>query len=222
MGMPRARLREDQALRLYDCATAPSPRRARIFLAEKGVTVDRIAVDLRRGEQLTPEFQRLNPWCTVPVLVLDDGTAISEAVAVCRYLEERFPSPPLLGRDAKEKAVIAMWDHRCEIDGFLAAQEVFRNRAPGLKGRALTGAADVEQIPALVDRGRARLERFFALLDRQLADSPFVAGEAFSIADITLLVTVDFAAWAKVAVADDLRSLQRWYGEVSRRPSAAA
>jgi glutathione S-transferase len=209
-------------MRFYDCATAPSPRRVRIFLAEKRVTVPTVQVDLRGGEHLMPPFRKLNPWCTVPVLELDDGTAISEAAAVCRYLEEQFPQPALMGRDPREKGVVAMWDHRCEIDGFLAAQEVFRNASRGLKGRALTGAAEVEQIPALADRGRARLERFYAMLDERLAGNRFVAGDAFSIADITLLVTVDFAAWAKVPLAEGLASLRRWWDEVSARPSAKA
>ncbi|MCU0838298.1 MAG: glutathione S-transferase family protein [Rhodospirillales bacterium] len=209
-------------MKFYDCATAPSPRRVRIFLTEKGIEVPTVQVDLRAGEQFGEPFRRLNPWCTVPVLELDDGTAISEAVAICRYLEERFADSPLMGRDPREKAIIAMWEHRCEVDGFLAAQEAFRNRAPGLKGRALTGATDVEQISALADRGRARVLRFFAMLDERLADCPFVSGEAFSIADITLLVTVDFAAWAKVPMPGELSSLRRWYEMVSARPSAKA
>ncbi len=209
-------------MKLYDCATAPSPRRVRIFCAEKGIEVPTVQVDLRAGEQFGAPFRRLNPWCTVPVLELDDGTAISEAVAICRYLEERFPEPSLMGRDPREKAIIAMWEHRCEIDGFFAAQEAFRNRAPGLKSRALTGTADVEQIPALADRGRARLLRFFAMLDERLTDFRFVGGETFSIADITLLVTVDFAAWAKVPLPVELPSLRRWYEMASARPSAAA
>lgn len=209
-------------MKFYDCSTAPSPRRVRIFMAEKGITVSTVQVDLRNREQLGAPFRRLNPWCTVPVLELDDGTAISEAIAVCRYLEERFPEPPLMGRDARERGVVAMWEHRCEIDGFFAAQEVFRNRAPGLKGRALTGVADVEQIPALAERGHTRVMRFFGMIDERLKDSRFVAGDAFSVADITLLVTVEFAGWAKVPVPDALTALKRWYGEVSERPSAKA
>jgi len=132
-------------VRLHDCQTAPSPRRVRIFLAEKGIVLPMVQVDLRHGEQLTPAFRALNPWCTVPVLELDDGTVISEAIAICHYLETIHPEPALMGHTPAEKAEILMWEHRCEIDGFLAAQEAFRNSAPGLQGRAVTGAETVSK-----------------------------------------------------------------------------
>jgi glutathione S-transferase len=122
-------------VKLDDCRTAPSPRRVRIFLAEKGLTLPTVQVDLRHGEQLTPTFRALNPWCTVPVLKLDDGTTISEAIAVCHYLEAVQPEPALMGRTPAEKATILMWEHRCEIDGLLAVQEAFRNITPGLRGQ---------------------------------------------------------------------------------------
>lgn len=209
-------------MKFYDCATAPSPRRVRIFLAEKGVSLPTVQVDLRSGEQLSPEFRKINPFCTVPVLQLDDGTAIGEAIACCRYLEERFPEPPLMGRTAEEKAVVAMWEHRAEIDGFLAAQEAFRNRAAGMKGRALTGAINVEQIPQLAERGRSRVEAFFRVLDERLAETPFLAGAEYSVADITALVTVDFAGWIKLVLPDELTHARRWYEAVAARPSAKA
>ena len=157
----------NETMKFYDCSTAPSPRRVRIFIAEKGLAIPTVQVDLRNGEHLTESFRILNPWCTVPVLELDDGTAISEAVAVCRYLEDAHPEPPLMGVDARDRAMVAMWEHRFEIDGFLAVTEAFRNQARGLAGRALTGPGSVEQIPELVTRGRARVERFFAALDEQ-------------------------------------------------------
>ena len=209
-------------MQFYDCATAINPRRVRIFLAEKGVTVPTVQVNLREGEQFSEPFRRLNPWCTVPVLVLDDGTAISEAIAICRYLEARFPDPPLMGGDARDQGLVSMWEHRCEVDGLLAAQEIFRNSAPGMKGRALTGAAAVEQIPALVERGEARLNRFFTMLDEQLKYSRFVAGEAFSVADITLFCVVEFAARIRVPAPEGLAALHRWHAEVSARPSVTA
>ncbi len=209
-------------MKFYDCSTAPSPRRVRIFIAEKGIDIPTVQVALREGEQLTPEFRRLNPWCTVPVLELDDGTSISEAIAVCRFLEEAYPEPPLMGVDAKDAGVVAMWEHRCEIDGFLAVVEAFRNSSPAFKDRGLTGAADAEQIPALGERGRARTERFLGVLDARLGEAEYVAGDHYSVADITALVTVDFAAWTKVAVADDLSNLRRWHEAVSARPSAKA
>ncbi|MDE0031245.1 MAG: glutathione S-transferase [Deltaproteobacteria bacterium] len=209
-------------MKFYDCSTAPSPRRVRIFIAEKGLDIPTVQVDLRNGEHLTESFRKLNPWCTVPVLELDDGTTVSEAVAVCRYLEETRPEPPLMGVDARDRARVAMWEHRFEIDGFLAVTEAFRNQARGLKGRALTGPDGAEQIPELVQRGRARVERFFADLDRQLADHPFVTGERYTIADITAQVTVDFAGWIKMSLPPECRHATDWYERVSQRPSAAA
>ena len=209
-------------MRFYDCSTAPSPRRVRIFMAEKGLDVPVVQVDLRNGEHLTEAFRKLNPWCTVPVLELDDGTAVSEAVAVCRYLEDAYPEPPLMGTDARDRAVVAMWNHRFEIDGFLAVTEAFRNAAKGLAGRALTGPDDVEQIPELAQRGRRRVERFFAALDAQLARCPFVAGERYTIADITAQVAVDYAAWIKMGLPPELRHATDWRERVGRRPSAAA
>jgi glutathione S-transferase len=209
-------------VKLHDCRTAPSPRRVRIFLAEKGLALPTVQVDLRHGEQLTPTFRALNPWCTVPVLELDDGTTISEAIAVCHYLEAVHPEPALMGRTAAEKATILMWEHRCEIDGFLAVQEAFRNSARGLKGRALTGAEEVAQIPALAERGRARVLRFVRLLDQHLAESPWVGGPAYSIADITALVAFDFAGWLKLELPPDCIHARRWHADASRRPSATA
>ncbi len=207
-------------MKFYDCSTAPSPRRVRIFLAEKGMEIPTVQVDLRNREQLTPEFRRINPWCTVPVLELDDGTFISESVAVCRYLEEIHPAPPLLGVDAADMAVVAMWDHRIEFDGFFAVAECLRNAAPGMAGRALTGPHDIEQIPALAERGRARVEIFYDTLDARLAESEFVAGPRYTMADISALVTVDFAARVKIPLAAGHANVKRWHDAVSQRPSA--
>lgn len=204
----------------YDCAPAPSPRRVRMFLAEKGMTVPTVQVDLRAGEHLGEAFRKLNPWGTVPVLLLDDGTAISEASACCRYLEEIHPVPPLLGCTPKERAVVLMWDHRCEIDGFLACAEAFRNEAKGMKGRALPGPLNLEQIPALAERGRARVRHFFDVMNARLAESPFVAGESFSVADITAFVSIEFAAWMKLTPPEDAAALNHWLEAMRARPSA--
>ena len=209
-------------MKFYDCSSAPSPRRVRIFIAEKGLDIPTVQVDLRNGEHLTESFRKLNPWCTVPVLELDDGTAISEAVAVCRYLEDAHPEPPLMGVDPRDRAVVAMWEHRFEIDGFLAVTEAFRNQARGLAGRALTGPESVAQIPELVQRGRARVERFFGELDARLAGHPFVAGERYTIADITAQVAVDFAGWIKMSLPAECRHAAEWYERVSARTSAGA
>ena len=191
-------------------------------MAEKGLEILTVQVDLRKNEQLSSEFRQLNPWCTVPVLELDDGTAISEVTAVCRYLEEICAEPPLLGVDTTDRAVVAMWDHRCEIDGFLAAGEAFRNASKGLKDRAITGPRSVPQIPELAKRGRNRLVQFFETLDQRLAESRYIAGDRYTIADITAQVTIDFAGWIKMKLPEQFRCAQRWYDEVSLRPSAKA
>lgn len=209
-------------MKFYDCRTAPSPRRVRIFLAEKAVEIPTAQIDLRHSEQFSPAYRAINPQCVVPYLVLEDGTGIGEAAAICRYLEEIYPNPPLLGVDAADRGVVAMWDHRMEAEGFMAVGEAFRNSTPGFKGRALAGAQGYEQIPALADRGKARTRAFFAELDRRLADSEFIAGSRYTVADITALVSVDFAGWMKIAIPEDHSHLKRWHQAASARPSAKA
>jgi glutathione S-transferase len=209
-------------MKFYDCAIAPSPRRVRIFLAEKGITLPTIQVDLRKGEQFGEAFRAVNPDCTVPVLELDDGRRISDSLAVCVYLEQSKPEPPLMGVDAADRAIVAEWQRRAERDGFLAVAEAFRNSTPAFKTRALPGPDDYAQIPALVERGRARAQKFFKLMDARLADREFVAGERYSIADITTLVAVDFAGWIKLTIPDDCPHLRRWHAAVAARPSARA
>ncbi|MDJ0712342.1 MAG: glutathione S-transferase family protein [Woeseiaceae bacterium] len=209
-------------MKFYDCSTAPSPRRVRIFLAEKGIDIETVEVDLASGEQFGEAFRALNPDCVVPVLELDDGSALSEVAAICQYLEERYPEPTLLGASAKERALITMWNGKIEQQGLLSMADAFRNSAKGLKGRAVTGNKGYEQIPELAARGRERVRQFFGRLDTPLENHRYVAGENFSMADITALVLVDFAAWIKIAVPDDAANLRRWYGEVSTRPGAVA
>jgi len=209
-------------MKFYDCAVAPSPRRVRIFLAEKGMTLPTIQVDLRKGEQFGDAFRAVNPECTVPVLELDDGTRISDSLAICVYLERTRPEPPLMGVDAADRAIVAEWQRRAERDGFLAVAEAFRNSTPAFKTRALPGPDDYPQIPALVERGRARTQKFFKLIDARLADREFVAGDRYSIADITTLVAIDFAGWIKLAIPDDCAHLRRWHQAVAARPSAKA
>ena len=209
-------------MKFYDCAVAPSPRRVRIFLAEKGIDVPTVQVDLRKGEQFGEAFRAINPDCTVPVLELDDGRRISDSIAICVYLEETHPEPPLLGVDAVERAIVAEWQRRAERDGFLAVAEAFRNATPAFKTRALPGPDDYAQIPALVERGRARTSAFFKLMNARLADREYVAGARYTIADITALVAVDFAGWIKLTIPDDCPHLRRWHQAVSARPSAKA
>ena len=207
-------------MKLYDYAPAPSPRRVRIFLAEKGIAVPTVQVDLRHREQFTDAFRAINPDCTVPVLELDDGTRIADAVGICVYFEAVRPAPALMGRDPQSKALIVAAQRRAERDGFSAVVEAFRNFTPGLKGHALPGPDGYEQIPALAERGRARVKRFFATMEAALAGRAFVCGADYSIADITTLVTVDFAQRIKLAIPEASVNLRRWYDKVSARPSA--
>jgi len=209
-------------MRFYDCATAPSPRRVRIFAAEKGIALDTVQVDLQAGEQFGDAFRALNPDCVVPVLELDDGTCLTEVMGICRYLEVMQPEPPLFGTGAVEQGLVMSWNSKVEQQGLLAMAEAFRNSVPGLKGRALTGPVEYEQMPELAARGKQRVLDFMARLDERLGQSEFVAGARYSVADITALVFVDFARRGKITPAADTPSLERWYAAVSSRPSAAA
>jgi glutathione S-transferase len=205
-------------MKFYDCATAPSPRRVRIFIAEKGLDIETIQVDLAAGEHLSDAFRKLNPQCTVPVLELDDGTCLIDSISISLYLDETYPEPNLMGRNAREKAVISMWQREMDSNGFLAVGECFRNRSKGLTNRALTGPVAYAQIPELAERGRLRTRQFFNDLDKRLAGSEYIAGERFTIADITAVVAVDFAKWIKEFIPDDAVHLKRWYETVSVRP----
>jgi len=209
-------------MKFYDCATAPSPRRVRIFLAEKGISVPTVQVDLRNNEQLTEAFRAINPDATVPALELDDGTHINDAIGICVYFEAVHPPPPLMGESAEEKALIAAWQREVERNGFYAVMEAFRNSVPGLKDRALPGPHNYAQIPALAERGRLRVAHFYEQMNARLGASEFVAGPRYSVADITALVTVDFAARARLPIPDACIDLRRWHAQVSARPSAKA
>ncbi|NQV55141.1 MAG: glutathione S-transferase family protein [Rhodospirillales bacterium] len=207
-------------MKLYDTAPAPSPRRVRMFIAEKGIDIPVVQVDLRGGEHLKTEFMKLNPWCTVPVLELDDGTCISEAIACCRYLEAAFPEPPLMGVSPEEQGIIAMWEHRVEWDGFIAGSEVLRNTAAGMSGRGLTGSKGYEQIPELALRGKQRIQKLYEMLDQRFGESEYLAGPDFTVADITCLIAVDFARRQKLEIPDDCANVKRWHQQISQRPSA--
>ena len=209
-------------MKLYDCTTAPSPQRVRIFLAEKGINMPVVQVNLREAEQLGDAFRKINPDCTVPVLELDDGTMISEVFAICQYLEGQDPEPVLMGRNALEQAMVSMWNTKIEQNGLAALAETLRNRTRGMQDRALPGPLNLAQIPQLVDRGRIRAEAFFERLDDQLKDNAFVSGEQFTMADITAYVMIQFAGWSKISILDGQEHLTRWYSTVSKRPSTTA
>jgi len=206
---------------LYDCSTAPSPRRARILLAEKGVVHETVQVDLRNGEQLGDAYRRINPHCTVPTLRTDEGLTLTDNAAITAYLEARYPEPPLLGTTPAEKAEIASWQWRIEFEGLMAIAEAMRNSAPAMAKRALPGPVNYEQIPALAERGRARLLQFFVNLNDRLDGRDFIAADRFSIADITAVVAVDFARVVKVKPGDEHPHLVRWRAGMALRPTMA-
>lgn len=207
------------ALTFYDCATAPSPRRARILLAEKGVPHDTVQVDLRSGEQFSEAYRAVNPQCTVPALKLPDGSVLTDNAAIAAWLEAAYPQPALMGSTPQEKAAIASWQWRAEFDGLFAVAEALRNGSPAMANRALPGPVNYAQIPELAQRGAARISQFMVTLNDQLADNDHVAGAAFSVADITAAVAVDFARAVKVKPDDRHPHLLRWRERLGQRPS---
>jgi glutathione S-transferase len=209
-------------VKFYDSKIAPSPRRVRIFLAEKGIKLDTVEVDLASGEHLSEAFAAINPDKVVPVLQLDDGSYLSEVSAVCQYLEELHPEPRLLGSSPEERARVTMWNTKTEQQGLIGVMEAWRNFSKGFKGRALPGARDYEQIPELAERGRERIFEYYDRLDKHLANNQYIAGENYSMADITALVFVDFAQVVKAEVPESCVNLRRWFDEVSQRPATAA
>ncbi len=209
-------------LKLYDCTTAPSPRRTRMFLAEKGIAYENIQVDLTKGEQMSPEFREINPGCTVPALVTEDGHTLTENAGIAAYLEALHPEPALLGTTPMEKAQVATWNWRCEMGGLMSAAEALRNSSPAMKDRALPGPKNIPQIPELAERGLMKLGWFFKTLDRQLTANEFVAGDSYSVADITATVVVDFGRWVKVTPEEDQTALLAWHARMKDRPSYKA
>ena len=206
---------------LYDCATAPSPRRARLLLAAKGITYETVEIDLRNGEQLSEAFKQINPQCTVPALRTDEGQLLTDNASIAAYLEARFPEVPMMGVTPADKAEIASWHWRCEFEGLMAIAEVLRNSSPAMANRALPGPVDYAQIPQLAERGLARLHQFMLTLNERLATRQFVAASQFSLADITAVVAVDFARVAKVKPDERHPHILRWRAEMAQRPGMA-
>ncbi len=210
-------------MKLYQSDASPNSRRVRIFLAEKAISMPIVPVDLGAKEQLSGAYAAINPRRVVPTLVLEDGTAIGEVPAILRYLEEIHPDPPLLGATPTAKALVTMWERRAELEGFASVMEAVRNAVPGLKNRAIAGPHDYDQIPALVERSKQRVRNFYADFDIRFAEVPFVAGDEFSVADITAVVTVDFATKAAgLPIRAEHAALKRWYDAVSTRASMGA
>ena len=210
-------------MKLYDASWAPSPRRVRVYLAEKGIEVDRVEVDLRSDEQLGDAYLKINPRGAVPALLLDDGEVITESEAICRYFEALQPDPPLFGRTPIEIARICSWTRRIESQGYAAAVYTLRNTRPNFENRATPGKwAAMPQIPELAARGAIMWSGFLEELNAQLETQEWIAGEDYSFADITALIAIDFAARTKLAVPADCGAIARWHEAASARPSATA
>ena len=203
---------------LYDCATAPSPRRARLILAAKGITYETVEIDLRTGEQLGEAFRQINPQCTVPALRTEEGQVLTDNASIAAYLEARYPDVPMMGKTPADKAEIASWHWRCEFEGLMAIAEVLRNTSPAMANRALPGPVDYAQIPQLGERGLARLKQFMVTLNARLENRDFVAADQFSLADITSLVAVDFARIVKVKPDERHPHVVRWRAAMAERP----
>lgn len=203
-------------MKLYDGGRAPNPRRVRIFLAEKGISVPLEPVDLGAMAHRTPAYAAVNPLQRLPALQLDDGTVITESIAICRYFEAEQPQPPLFGLDGRDAALVEMWNRRVELNLLNGVSSVFRHQHPAM------AAMEVPQVSAWAEANKPRVYEFLDFLDRELAGRPFVAGPRYTVADITALVAVDFMKPAKLLLPESLAHLRRWHGAVSARPSAQA
>lgn len=201
-------------MKLYTFDAAPNPARLAMFMQYKGISIETVQIDLGSEEQLTDSYLSVVPEATVPALILDDGSVLCAVIAIVHYLEEQFPDKPLLGKSSEERARVLNWNHRLFGEIFSAVAEVFRNGHPNYVDRALPGPKNVAQVPALVERGTARLEQGFAALNEVLSEQPFLAGEDFSFADIDLLAAIDFAKWgARMSPDESLEHLHRWRKE---------
>ncbi|MBX9684313.1 MAG: glutathione S-transferase [Hyphomicrobium sp.] len=203
-------------MRIIETRRAPNPRRVRVFLAEKSVPVEFEERDMMEGALAAADIRAMNPWMRVPILVLDDGRTVSESVAICRYFEELYPTPALFGSDAYSRATIEMWNRRIEFGLFQHVAQVVRHSS------AKMAAFEQPQIGEWAEANRHKVVPELTRIDAQLATAPFIAGEIFSIADITALVAIDFMKPAKLAVPETLTNIVRWHHAVSQRPSARA
>ena len=203
-------------MKLYDGGRAPNPRRVRIYLAEKGLSVPLVPIDMGALEHKADTVAARNPLKRLPVLELDDGTVLTETIAICRYFEELHPEPPLFGTGALGKAMVEMWQRRLELNFLMPVANAFRHIHPAMK------EWEIPQLPEWGEINKPKAVEFMAILDRELASREFAAGDAYSVADITGLVTMDFLKPARIAVPEEMGNLRRWHAAISARPSAAA
>jgi glutathione S-transferase len=209
-------MRTENPMKLYDSKLAPNPRRTRIFLAEKGIQVPTEPVDLAAKQHKTAKYSAVNPLQRIPSLVLDDGTVITESIAICHYFEVLQPEPALFGSGAKGIALVEMWNRRCELNLFFAVSQVFRHTHPAMK------ELEVPQLADWAEVNKPRVLDFLRLLDSRLKEARFIVGDNYTVADITALCAIDFMKPARIAVPDELAHVKRWHADVLARPSAKA
>ena len=203
-------------MKLYDFGRAPNPRRVRVFLAEKGLSVPSEQIDIGTMQHKTPGFTAVNPLQRVPALVLDDGTIITESIAICRYFEELSPEPPLFGRGPRQSAIVEMWNRRMELNLLAPVASVFRHLHPAMK------EFEQPQVPDWGEANKSKTMELLDFLDGELRDRMFVAGDDYSVADITGMIAIDFMKPSKMVVPESLSNVRRWHAQVSERPSAKA
>jgi glutathione S-transferase len=214
---------QERAMKLYNWQFAPNCRRVRMFVLEKGLDLPAIEEVVGEGFRMYPQYIDKWPHALVPMMELDDGTQIGEAAAICRYIEDEYPNPPLMGRSGLEKATIEMWERRAYDECMIGTAEVVRNSMTEFYDRGIPGSLEpVPQIPALIERGRGRVRRFYKKYDTRLRETRYLAGDNFTMADITTLCAMDFAKFAGMDIPPDCTGVARWYTEVSERPSAKA
>ena len=203
-------------MKLFDGGRAPNPRRVRIFLAEKGIEVPTVPVDMGALAHKGEEIVSRNPLKQLPVLELDDGTILTETIAICRYFEALHPEPSLFGRTPVEIATIEMWQRRLEFHLYGTIGAAFRHLHPAMAGW------EMPQIPEWGEANKPKALEFMMVVDEQLSKSEFIAGDTYSVADVTGLVALDFAKPARVTIPANLTHLNRWYDALKARPSATA
>lgn len=201
-------------MKLYTFDAAPSPQRLTLFMKYKGIEIETEQVDMMKAEQLGAEYTAKVPAQTVPALVLDDGTVLSQVIGICTYLDAQYPEKPLLGTTPLEKGLVAEWGQKIYAMLFMAIAEALRNSSPGMKGRALPGPLDLEQIPELAQRGKYRLKWAWEQLDKELEGKTWIAGDNFSFADIDMAVCAGFSGWVKCSPGEDLPHLQAYLARV--------
>ncbi len=209
-------------MKLYTYDPAPNPQRLTCFMKYKGIGLDTRQIDMMKGEQLSDEYRAINPACTVPALVLDDGTVMTEVVGICHYLESLYPEKPLMGVTDLEQAQVISWDHKLFMSAFTAIAEILRNTSPGMVDRAMPGPLNLAQIPELAERGRRRLQHAWETLEQEVPTTGWLAGEHFSLADIDLHVCAGFSGWVKHTPPDSCPNLRAYLARVAQELEQAA